>query len=98
MITSSQVNLVLLSLALLYLSLAIPISILVQCEKKKTVKDIDCQVSNDANYTGDELVESARIGLVSSQSPHNYTFAWVGDHSKCRNPDREPHAWCYTIL
>ena len=75
--------------------------ILDRCEEKKNVtKDVDCQVGDGATYKGD--VNITRSGKAcqnwSSQSPHEHGYGVVGDHNYCRNPDKEPHVWCYTTM
>ena len=72
---------------------------LAKCGETKTVQDVDCQTGNGANYSGD--VNVTRSGKKcqnwDSQSPHSHTYGRLGAHNKCRNPDGEPHAWCYTM-
>ena len=67
------------------------------CEENK-YRDVDCQVGNGLNYRG--AVNVTRSGKAcqnwNSQSPHEHGWGSVGDHNNCRNPDHEPHVWCYT--
>ena len=33
----------------------------------------------------------------SEQKPHRHRFKKVGNHNFCRNPDKMPGVWCYTM-
>ena len=70
-----------------------------KCGESKTFKDVDCQVGNGENYKGNVNVTRAgrKCQNWSSQSPHSHGWGKEGDHNYCRNPDKEPHAWCYTM-
>ena len=67
--------------------------------KKTGKKNVDCQVGNGAKYKGDVNVTigGRKCQNWNSQDPHEHGFGWIGAHNKCRNPDGEPHAWCYTM-
>merc|ERR1712080_699378 len=49
-------------------------------------------------YTG--MMSKTKSGHTcqswNSQSPHKHSFAYLGDHNYCRNPNNEPGVWCYT--
>ena len=66
---------------------------------KKPVKDVDCQTGNGENYKGDVNVTKGgrACQMWNSREPHGHKFESVGAHNKCRNPDGEAHAWCYTM-
>ena len=63
------------------------------------MKNVDCQEGDGANYRGDVSVtlSGKKCQYWNSQSPHRHEYGRVGEHNKCRNPDGEPHVWCYTI-
>ena len=63
------------------------------------MKDIDCQSGNGANYRGDvnTTLSGRECQAWNSQKPHKHGHGGEGAHNKCRNPDGEAHAWCYTM-
>ncbi|XP_062580891.1 uncharacterized protein LOC134242777 [Saccostrea cucullata] len=65
---------------------------------------VEEEVSNDciktadgSDYTGtwNKTKSGKTCQAWSSQSPHKHSFTSL-PNNYCRNPDGEPHAWCYT--
>ena len=61
---------------------------------------LGCQTGNPlgTDYKGEASVtiSGRTCQKWSLQTPHLHRFAGQGNHNYCRNPDREPGAWCYT--
>ncbi|XP_034324268.2 uncharacterized protein [Magallana gigas] len=70
------------------------------CYREVAVEEVseDCvKTADGSDYTGtwNKTKSGKTCQAWSSQTPHKHGFTSL-PNNYCRNPDGEPHAWCYT--